>query len=62
SSYGMANTLYGTKAVATTIQQWFTYVLEKCPNSFPEKGYTLITGKLADKARSQIAKIGSETK
>ena len=61
-SYGMANTLYGTKAVATTIQQWFTYVLEKCPNSFPEKGYSVITGKLADKARSQIAKIGSETK
>ena len=62
TSYGMANTLYGTKAVATTIQQWFTYVLEKCPNSFPEKGYSVITGKLADKARSQIAKIGSETK
>ena len=61
ASYGMANTSYGTKVVATTIQQWFTYVLEKCPNSFPEKGYSLITGKLADLARTQIAKIGSET-
>ena len=62
ASYGMASTSYGTKVIATTIQQWFTYVLEKCPNSFPEKGYSLITGKLADLARTQIAKIGSETK
>ena len=61
ASYGMASTRYGTKVIATTIQQWFTYVLEKCPNSFPEKGYSLITGKLADLARTQIAKIGSET-
>ena len=61
ASYGMANTSYGTKVIATTIQQWFTYVLEKCPNSFPEKGYSLITGKLADLARVQIAKIGSDT-
>ena len=61
ASYGMASTSYGTKVIATTIQQWFTYVLEKCPNSFPEKGYSLITGKLADLARTQIAKIGSET-
>ena len=61
ASYGMANTSYGTKVIATTIQQWFTYVLEKCPNSFPEKGYSLITGKLADLARTQIAKIGSDT-
>ena len=61
TSYGMASTSYGTKVIATTIQQWFTYVLEKCPNSFPEKGYSLITGKLADLARTQIAKIGSET-
>ena len=61
ASYGMANTLYGTKVIATTIQAWFTYILEKCPNSFPEKGYSLITGKLADLARVQIAKIGSDT-
>ena len=61
ASYGMASTSYGTKVIATTIQAWFTYVLEKCPNSFPEKGYSLITGKLADLARVQIAKIGSET-
>ena len=62
ASYGMANTSYGTKVIATTIQAWFTYVLDKCPNSFPEKGYSLITGKLADLARVQIAKIGSDTK
>ena len=61
ASYGLASTSYGTKVIGTTIQQWFTYVLEKCPNSFPEKGYSQITGKLADLARTQIAKIGSET-
>ena len=61
ASYGMASTSYGTKVIATTIQAWFTYVLDKCPNSFPEKGYSLITGKLADLARVQIAKIGSDT-
>jgi phosphate transport system substrate-binding protein len=61
ASYGMAFTLYGTKAVATSIQQWFTYVLDKCPSSFPEKGYSQITGKLADLARTQIAKIGSQS-
>jgi len=62
TSYGMASTSYGTKVIATTIQQWYTYILEKCPTSFPEKGFALITGKLADLARTQIAKIGSETK
>jgi len=61
TSYGLASTSYGTKVVATTIQQWYTYILEKCPTSFPEKGFALITGKLADLARTQIAKIGSET-
>ena len=62
ASYGLASTSYGTKVIATTIQQWFTYILDKCPSSFPEKGYAVITGKLADLARVQIAKIGSETK
>jgi len=61
ASYGLANVQYGTKEVATTIQKWFTYVLDKCPNSFPDKGFAQITGKLADLARVQIAKIGSET-
>ena len=61
TSYGLASTSYGTKVVATTIQQWYTYILEKCPTSFPEKGFALLTGKLADLARTQIAKIGSET-
>jgi phosphate transport system substrate-binding protein len=61
TSYGMASTSYGTKLIATTIQQWYTYILEKCPTSFPEKGFALIQGKLAELARTQIAKIGSET-
>jgi len=62
ASYGMANTLYGSNVLSSTIKEWFTYVLDKCPTSFPEKGYAQITGKLADLARVQIAKIGSETK
>jgi len=61
TSYGLASTSYGTKVISNTIQQWFTYVLDKCPTSFPEKGYAQITGKLADLARTQIAKIGSQT-
>jgi len=61
ASYGLASTSYGTKVIASTIQQWFTYVLDKCPTSFPEKGYSQITGKLADLARKQIALIGSQT-
>ena len=61
ASYGLASTSYGTKVIGSTIQQWFTYVLDKCPTSFPEKGYSQITGKLADLARKQIALIGSQT-
>lgn len=60
-SYGLASTSYGTKAIANTVKEWFTYVLEKCPTSFPEKGYSQITGKLKELAISQIKLIGSGT-
>ena len=39
------------------VAAWHTYLLEQCPKKFPEKGYTLITGALYDKAKAQIAKI-----
>lgn len=39
------------------VASWFTYVLTTCPAKFPEKGFSLITGPLADKAKAQIAKI-----
>jgi phosphate transport system substrate-binding protein len=39
------------------VSEWHTYLLQKCPAKFPEKGYTQITGPLYDKAMSQIAKI-----
>jgi phosphate transport system substrate-binding protein len=39
------------------VADWFTYVLTTCPAKYPEKGFALLTGPLADKAKSQIAKI-----
>jgi phosphate transport system substrate-binding protein len=39
------------------VADWFTYVLDKCPGKYPEKGFAQITGPLYDKAKSQIAKI-----
>ena len=39
------------------VREWFTYVLDKCPGKYPDKGFAQITGPLYDKAKSQIAKI-----
>jgi phosphate transport system substrate-binding protein len=57
TSYGLA---YESGKDATTqklVADWFTYVLDKCPGKYPEKGFAQITGPLYDKAKSQIAKI-----
>ena len=62
TSYGLA---YDTKKngpsknplFQATVADWFTYVLTTCPQKYPEKGFSLITGPLADKAKEQIAKI-----
>ena len=57
TSYGLA---YASGKDATTqklVADWFTYVLDKCPGKYPEKGFAQITGPLYDKAKSQIAKI-----
>lgn len=39
------------------VAAWHTYLLDKCTQKFPEKGYATITGALYDKAKQQIAKI-----
>jgi len=39
------------------VADWFTYVLDKCPGKYPEKGFAQLTGPLYDKAKEQIAKI-----
>jgi phosphate transport system substrate-binding protein len=57
TSYALA---YSSGKDATTqklVADWFTYVLDKCPGKYPEKGFAQITGPLYDKAKSQIAKI-----
>jgi phosphate transport system substrate-binding protein len=57
TSYGLA---YGSGKDATTqklVAEWFTYVLDKCPNKYPEKGFAQITGPMYNKAKEQIAKI-----
>ena len=57
TSYALA---YSSGKDATTqklVADWFTYVLDKCPAKYPEKGFAQITGPLYDKAKSQIAKI-----
>ena len=57
TSYALA---YSSGKDATTqklVADWFTYVLDKCPGKYPEKGFAQITGPLYDKAKSQIALI-----
>jgi phosphate transport system substrate-binding protein len=62
TSYGLAyNTSergqYKNPVMQAAVADWFTYVLEVCPTKYPEKGFALITGPLATKAKEQIAKI-----
>jgi len=57
TSYALA---YSSGKDATTqklVADWFTYVLDKCPGKYPEKGFAQITGPLYDKAKAQIALI-----
>ena len=59
ASYGLVYPAAAGKNAETQkiVAEWHTYLLQKCPAKFPEKGYTQITGPLYDKAMSQIAKI-----
>lgn len=56
-SYGLAGKSGSHPDIQKAVAQWFTYVLEKCPTKYPEKGFAQITGPLYDKAKSQIALI-----
>ena len=57
ASYGLAYTGGRPTAKQAAVSAWFTYVLEKCPTKYPDKGFALITGPIAEKAKLQIAKI-----
>ena len=57
TSYGLAYSSGKDAATQAAVKSWFTYVLEQCPTKYPEKGFALITGPLATKAKEQIAKI-----
>jgi len=57
TSYGLAYASGKDAAKQAAVASWFTYVLTQCPTKYPEKGFALITGPLADKAKAQIAKI-----
>ena len=57
TSYGLAYSSGKSAETQKLVADWFTYVLDKCPGKYPEKGFSQITGPLYDKAKSQIAKI-----
>lgn len=57
TSYGLAYSSGKNADTQKLVAEWFTYVLDKCPSKYPEKGFSQITGPLYDKAKEQIAKI-----
>jgi phosphate transport system substrate-binding protein len=57
TSYGLAYSSGKNSETQKLVAEWFTYVLDKCPGKYPEKGFSQITGPLYDKAKAQIAKI-----
>ena len=57
TSYALAYSSGKDATKQKLVADWFTYVLDKCPGKYPEKGFAQITGPLYDKAKSQIAKI-----
>jgi phosphate transport system substrate-binding protein len=57
TSYGLAYSSGKNADTQKLVAEWFTYVLDKCPSKYPEKGFSQITGPLYNKAKEQIAKI-----
>ncbi len=57
TSYGLAYSSGKNPVNQKLVADWFTYILDKCPGKYPEKGFAQITGPLYDKAKSQVAKI-----
>jgi phosphate transport system substrate-binding protein len=57
TSYALAYSSGKDAETQKLVAQWFTYVLDKCPSKYPEKGFAQLTGPLYNKAKEQIAKI-----
>jgi len=57
TSYGLAYSSGKNAETQKLVAEWFTYILDKCPGKYPEKGFSQITGPLYNKAKEQIAKI-----
>ena len=57
TSYALAYSSVKNADTQKLVAEWFTYVLDKCPSKYPEKGFSQITGPLYNKAKEQIAKI-----
>jgi len=57
TSYGLAYTTGKNAEKQKIVAEWYTYLLDKCPGKYPEKGFSQITGALYDKAKAQIALI-----
>jgi phosphate transport system substrate-binding protein len=57
TSYALGYSSGKDPATQKIVADWFTYVLDKCPNKYPEKAFAQLSGPLYDKAKSQIAKI-----
>lgn len=57
TSYALAYASGKNAEKQKIVADFLTYILDKCPNKYPEKGFAQITGPLYDKAKQQIAKI-----
>ena len=57
TSYALAYSSGKDAETQKLVAQWFTYVLDKCPGKYPEKGFAQLTGPLYNNAKEQIAKI-----
>jgi len=57
TSYALGYSTGKNPSTQALVREWFTYVLDKCPGKYPEKGFSQITGALYDKAKAQIALI-----
>jgi phosphate transport system substrate-binding protein len=57
ASYALAYASGKDAEKQKVVSEFLTYILDKCPNKYPEKGFAQITGSLYTKAKEQIAKI-----
>ena len=57
TSYALAYASGKDAEKQKVVAEFLTYMLDKCPTKYPEKGFAQITGSLYTKAKAQIAKI-----